>query len=511
MALSIVKVSNAGQVGIVADLPPHELPINAWSNGLNVRFKDGCAERYKGQTQVFADTTASPYYLAPYQANGKRYWVHAGLASVHADDGTTRANITGTAPTGTANDYWNGGSLNGVFILNNGKDVPMSWSGTGTLASLTGWTAGMTSKIVRPFKDYLIALDVTKSGTRYRNMVKWSAAAVPGTIPTSWDHTDLTKDAGEQDLAEEPSNMVDCLPLGDVNIIYKERAMFAQSFIGQPYIFRFQRLPGDVGMLTSNCAASTPFGHVVLCPGDVIIHSGQGPSSIANAQVRRQIFSTIDSVNFANSFVTANPAKNEVWVCYPEAGQTACSKAAVWNWVEKSWSFRSLNAFRHAAVGQVDYTSLDLWNSSSLGWDEETNLWNQTEFTQADARLLICDANNKISMADAGTTFAGTAYTSFIERTGLTLDDPQAIKILRGIYPRFDAPNGTQIKVEIGASMDANRPPTWSTPMTFVVGSQTKVDGFATGRFLSVRFTALDNQNWRLKSYDMDVIISGAH
>jgi hypothetical protein len=46
--------------------------------------------------------------------------------------------------------------------------------------------------------------------------------------------------------------------------------------------------------------------------------------------------------------------------------------------------------------------------------------------------------------------------------------------------------------------------------MTFVVGSQTKVDGFAAGRFLAVRFTALDNQPHRLKSYDIDVVMSGA-
>ena len=509
--MPIVKVVNAGQSGVVLDLPPHELPINAWSNGRNVRFRDNCAERFKGQTQIFTDTSVSPYHLAAYQANGKRYWIHAGLNAVFADDGVTRTNITGAAPTGGLGDYWNSGSLNGVFVINNGKDVPMFWGGTGTLASLTGWTAGMKAKIVRPFKNYLIALDIDKSGTRYRNMVKWSAAAVPGAIPTSWDHTDVTKDAGELDLAEEPSNIVDCLPLGDANIIYKERAMFAQTFIGQPYIFRHQRLPGDIGMLTSNCAAATPLGHVVLCPGDVIIHAGQGPASIANAQVRRHIFSTIDSANYDVSFVVANPSKNEVWVCYPEAGNTECTVAAVWNWLEKSWSFRDLSNFRHAAVGQVDYTGTDAWNSSSLPWGEETALWNQTEFTQADSRLLICDANNKISMVDSGTTFAGTAYTSYIERTGITLDDAQAVKTLRGVYPRFEAPNGTQIKVEIGASMDANRPPAWQAPMTFTVGSQEKVDGFAVGKFLAVRFTALDNQPHRLKSYDLDVVISGKH
>ena len=89
-------------------------------------------------------------------------------------------------------------------------------------------------------------------------------------------------DAGEQDLAETPALLVDCLPLGDVNIIYKERSMYAMTYVGAPYIFRFQRLPGESGMLARGCAVNTPLGHVVLTAGDVVLNNGSGVQSIAN-------------------------------------------------------------------------------------------------------------------------------------------------------------------------------------------------------------------------------------
>ena len=48
----------------------------------------------------------------------------------------------------------------------------------------------LESRYCSPVQNYLIALDLTKSGTRYPHMVKWSAAADPGTVPASWDETD---------------------------------------------------------------------------------------------------------------------------------------------------------------------------------------------------------------------------------------------------------------------------------------------------------------------------------
>ena len=66
-------------------------------------------------------------------------------------------------------------------------------------------------------------------------------------------------------------------------------------------------------MIARNCAVNTPMGHVVLTLGDVILHAGGGPKSIADGRVRRAIFEQMDTTYAERAcFVASNPtAKGE--------------------------------------------------------------------------------------------------------------------------------------------------------------------------------------------------------
>ena len=511
--MAIVRVDNCG-LGLNSDLTPEELGNGVWSLTENMRFNNGYAERFRGTAAVFTTPSITPYFLAPYATTSARFWVYAGLTAVFVDDGTTRTDITGTAPTGAIDNKWTGGSLNGVFVLNNGVDKPMFWGGdTGVnLATLTGWDATHLCAALRPFKNFLIALDVTKGATRYPHMVKWSDIAVPGAIPTSWDATSPALDAGENDLAETSDLLVDCMPLGDVNIIYKERSMYAMSYVGAPYIFRFQRLPGESGMLARGCAVNTPLGHVVLTAGDVVVNNGTGVQSIANGAVRSYIFNNIDSTNYKRAFVTANPQKNEVWICFPFGSSETCNKAMVWNWIDKTWGVRTLTDVTYGAFGQINVgTSATTWAGDSESWETDATSWNENEYSPAESRLLMCHSTPLISLTDTGTTDFGSTITATLERTGMTMGDPYSVKTIRCIYPRIDGVSGATVNVQVGSSMFPDSAPTWQTAQSFVIGTSIKVDSFASGRFLSVRFTNADYGAWRMKSFDVDYVNSGAY
>lgn len=512
--MPIVTIPASGQYGVLADAAAQELPVNAWSAARNVRFRDGYSERVGGQVEIFDVPTVTPYFLTPYTTPAARFWVHAGLQKVFADDGTLRTEITPASPfTGAQDDRWTGGSLNGVLVLNNGVDQPQFWGGdvATDLANLTAWNAAWRAASVRPFKNYLVALDLTKSGARYPHMVKWSHAADPGTLPNSWDEADPTKDAGEQDLAETPDLLVDQLPLGDLNVIYKERSMYSMQFIGQPYIWSFQRLPGDVGMLARGCAVATPAGHVVLTAGDVILHNGQGPQSLLTGRMRRWMFNNIDSAAYKRAFVTANPNKNEVWICFPAVGATVCTLALIWNWADNTLGVRELQNVTYGAFGQINYTSGASWASDADTWADDATAWNQDEYSPADARLLLSRTAPEITLVDNGTTFGGTNITASVERTGITLDDPDSVKTLKGVYPRVDAVAGTQLSIEVGASMDAEVAPIYQPPVIYTVGQSFKADCFATGRFLALRISSSGKQAWRLKSYGLDIVKGGLY
>lgn len=506
--MSTQTVPASGQYGYVADATPQELPVNAWSYAQNFRFRNGYAERFQGDSQVFTTPSVTPYFIIPYRSGVSKFWVHAGIARVYVDDGATRTDLTPVSPyTGTVDDRWTGGVASGVMVINNGVDQPQFWGGNvaNKFATLTGWNTAWRCASLQPFKQYLVALDVTKSGTRYQNMVKWSAAAVPGSLPASWDETDATKDAGEQDLAETTDVLVDQLQLGNINVIYKERSMYAMQYIGAPYVWRFYRLPGESGMLTRGCAVNTPKGHVVLTAGDLIVHSGQGPQSIVTGRMRKWLFNAIDRTNYARAFVVANSPKNEVWVCFPESGQSACTLALVWNWQDDTFGVRQLSNATYGASGQVLYSSASTWASDAGTWASDTTTWNNDGYAATESRLLLSTSTPLISLVDTGGQFAGVTPNCTLERTGMAFDAPETVKTVRSIVPRVDAVPGTVIGFQVGGSMDAEVSPTWSAVSSYTVGTTRKVDLFATGRFLSVRAVSSTDQPWRIKSYDLDI------
>lgn len=507
----ITTIDNCG-IGLNSDLTPEELGNGVWSSASNMRFNNGYAEKFKGTAQVFAAPAVIPYFVHPYTTAAARYWIHAGLSAVYVDDGTTRTDITGAAPSGAIDDRWTGGSINGVWIMNNGVDVPTFWNGdvSTNLATLGGWDSSWRAASLRPFKNFIIAMGITKGSTKYPNMIKWCTALDPGAITAAgdWDETDPATDADERDIAETTDILVDGLPMGDNFIIYKERSMYSLADIGAPFIFRLQRLPGETGMLARGCGVNTPVGHVVLTAGDVVLNTGQGVVSIANGVVRDYIFRNISQDNYKRAFVTANPQKNEAWICFPYGPVETCNKACVWNWIDKTWSIRQLSSVTYGAFGQINYAATEVtWESiDALGttWEQTGATWDENEYSPAEARLLMSHTTPYISVQDSGTSDFGATINSTLERTGISMGDPYTVKLIKSVYPKIDGNTGSMVLVQVGYAMNADEQPTWTTAQTFTIGTSQKIDAFVSGRFFALRFSSVDQFPWRMKSFGIE-------
>jgi hypothetical protein len=264
-------------------------------------------------------------------------------------------------------------------------------------------------------------------------------------------------------------------------------------------------------MLARGCAVNTPLGHVVLTAGDVVLNNGTGAPSIATGAVRDYIFRNIDSTNYKRAFVTSNPQRNEVWICFPYGNVETCNTAVVWNWVDKSWGIRSLTSVTYGAFGQLPViATASTWATDTDTWDVDATSWNENEYSPAEARLLMCRSTPLITLEDTGTTDLGSLIDARLERTGMTMGDTYSVKTMRSIYPRVDGIVGATIDVQVGSSMYPDEATTWQTAQTFTIGSSIKVDSFATGRFFAVRFSNVDYAAWRMKSFDVDYVNSGA-
>lgn len=490
------KISGLGDIGVVTDGMDGEIPENAFSDALNMRFGGGYCERFTGSLSVFSPLSVTPYGLM-YYSSSAAYWIYLGLQKAYAVNGATHTNIT-RQTTGvdvnynaTADNVWTTGVIGGIAVINNPADDPQFWAGNigNKFAALTAWPANTKCQSLRVFKNYLIALNVTKSGTAYPHMVKWSHAADPGSLPISWDQTDATKDAGENDLADSQSVIVDGLPLGEAFIIYKERSYYLMEYIGAPYIFRFRKIYEGQGALSRNCVVETPYGHVVLGQGDLYIHNIGKPQSIVTDVVRKKLFALIDSANYARCFVIANHRRNEVWVCFPANGSATCNYTLVWNWEQKTSTFRELQNFTCGASGAVVSSASESWAADAETWAEDQTIWSQTETSAGEQRCIFGSSDTVLHLVDQQSRFNGQTITGFVERTGLTFGEPSLSKLVKGVRIHADGSDGAQITVRLGAANSESGAIQWGQNVSYSLGQKNLACSSVAGRFIAYRIT----------------------
>lgn len=516
--MSLIRIPQAGAVGVIRDLSAHELPPNAWSDASNIRFLDGYAYQFYGHGEVYnvpSGPSAVPQHVVPCNVAGARYWIYttaSGTFAVTVSAGAaTHTDITHATPrTGVVN-RWTSTLLSGIPVLNTGDTsaVPMSWNLNlaNKFVDLANWPANTYCKSLRAFKNFLVALNITKSGTNYPFMVKWSHPADPGALPISWDPADATKDAGEFDLAEGQDSIVDGLQLRDSFLIYKESSIWRMDFTGGPYVFRFSKVLGTSGALNRNCVVEIDGQHLVLTNSDVIVHDGQAANSVLDKQTRRYLFQQIDIDNADKCFVFKNPFLNEAFICYPGLGSSVCDRAMIWNWVDKTVSFRSLPNLNHAAFGPVDDTLLGTWASDIDPWDSDLSAWAGPGFVPALSRVIMASTDQKLYLLDASASFNGSIPSAYLERRGLSLGAPESVKLVRSVRPRISGNLGQTVQIQVGYSNSSPYDePTWGATMNHVIGQTVSNDCLVSGRYIAVRFASGTAYQWRLDSYDLDVV-----
>lgn len=525
-----VPIHNIGSLGIIKDRPGHLLPPEAWSDGQNIRFKDNKVIKATGQKAIFGTPGTRPYWALPVPTPTTYYWLYAGLDDVFVYGGGIHTSIRRISSPYNGNLLvpWTGGLLGGIPVINNGIDLPQVWTPVDTankLTDLPNWPANATARILRPFKNFLVAYDVTKGGVRDPHMVKWSHSADPGFIPNSWNEADPTKDAGEWSLLDPGGGFIkDALPLGDINVIYKESSIHGQQFIGGDFIFRFfQMFEGTAGLVATNCVNSFKGGrlHFFVTNSDILVNTGQSLESPIESKMRNWLFKVIDQENIDRCYTFAHEKEKENWFCFPESGLNIPNLALVWNWETQSCTIKQLNKATYVASGIISEGALDNWDNASGSFDADTGVWGDRTFGIFQSRPLILNADDqRFAQLDESYKIDGANYNSFVERAGLSIigqdrqgnpkSDITTIKQVSSIWPKL---TGGPISIRVGSQDFIDGPMRWTTPQQFNPQTQTRLDlldSFVPGRLIAVRFENITDQPWELHGYDLDVNVIGA-
>jgi hypothetical protein len=507
--MPLVPVKNLGQ-GVNKDQTSEELTLGVWSNSYNVRVRTGSAERFNGIQAIFAPSF-SAYYLDLFASSTTRFGVYAGLSAVGAHDGTTETVITGAWTPGGVDDRITGGSFQGSYLLNNGLGTPVYWNGNpaSMCTVFPAWPAGWKAKVVRPFREFIFAINLFRNSAQEPHTYAFSTAAQPGTMPAAWTAAD-TNQAGDN-FVVSPGELVDGVAHNDAFYLFKSASVWELRWTGGQYVFSRTRVQGS-GMLAPNCGVSTPAGMVVLTAGDVVLHDGLQEQSIAEGMLRKWIFTTMNRSRWGRCFVTKNPSKSEVLVCFPSTGKEFPDRAAVWNWQDKTWSIRWLPDATCGGFGQVPASANNAtWAADSDQWYGAAGAWLTQDYAENDTRLVLGTVNTRNGLFDQGDYDFGNNIPSRFECTGIHLDMPERVKLLSGIYLTVDAIDGTQIQVQAGAAMLPNQYPTWKAPKVFTKGTSQKIDCFASGRYLAYRVGGVGVAGWRIRSGLLDVTKQGLY
>lgn len=524
------------RIGSVRDTKAFMLPPEAWTTALNVRMEDDQIKRLPGWEQCFGTPSVAPHFLLPITGPNGIFWLYTSLTKGYVYDGTNHTNITrqsaGVDVNYTASETreWNGTILGGVPILNNGVDVPQFWTAALSLATklanLTNWSANVRAKVLRAYGPFLIALHVTDTGTTFPHLVRWSHPADPGSVPSSWDATDPTKDTGQLDLADVNSGLIrDGMQLGGYFFVYKDQSTWRARFVGGRKIFDF----GDGAWLTTSgilaarcmCPAVNGTVHVVATQEDIIWHDGnQRPQSILDRRWRSALYNQIDTTNYANSFMFDNTPKREVWFCYPSTGQTNPDRGLILNYSDfPKWAITEVDGitFRNAALGPIQSPASDTWDSDSTPWDSEVGPWEEIQRR----RLVVASpSNTKFYNLDKGITRDGSAFDATLRREALALlgkkrngeliVDFEIVKLFTRLWPKV---SGGPVRVRVGSQMLVDGAISWGSYYSFdpTTGEITRPLGVTAdplpvaGRAISIEFSTTASVDWGLSGYKINI------
>jgi hypothetical protein len=534
-----IPIRNLGQVGIVTDTNSYNLPINAFSSGVNVRFDDGKIKRapiFRKVKDSLGFTPRFAFGLIPSTGFDSVVMVSDDFQIKEYQSGAV-TDRSGSISGSTSPLPFTGTTLSNVFYINREDRVPVYRLANGTnFADLPNWDATHKTKSLRSYKDFLIALNTTEGTTSFPTRVRFSDITTVNNVPGSWDATDTTKSAGFNDISELKTEIMDGGTLGANFIIYSRDQVHQMEFVGGTFIFNFRRLFTDAGIINTNCWVEVEGKHYVFGNEDIYVHDGTTKQSISDQRVKNFIYSGLNAANADRCFVQHNPSLNEIYFCYQSGDSLVafpnadrCNRAAVYNYRSDTFSFYDLPNVSSGTIANVDSietyataTGLTYNLTGGSYYDQQDSFNRHTLMVGEDitADGITSDKLYAIDLSDEGSVAfqidTEATKPALVERTGIDLDetgtDLSGYKVITAMYPQADTTNtaNTQLTVSFGAADLPRNTPTYATSSDFDVAVDTKIDSRAAGRYLSYKVEVSDNKDFSFSGYDLDITITGS-
>lgn len=483
--------------GHILDIDALEIADQYLSLAHNVNTRRGFPSRINGRRICYPVSGGhlpnDPYHLLNVDLNTFNWWLSFSTATIYAVEGTNSYNITPAAMHAVSDPWeWTSCLLNGLPVFSNGRDPLYYFAGSGgtPAAMIPGWDATTAAQAVCAFRYHLFAMNIDGPAGVFDNLVMWSDAAEPGTLPASWTPS-ASNEAGSAILADTPGRCICGLSLGPQLLVYKPTSVYAFEYAGQQpdNIFTVRPVNRSLGALGPHCVLDLGTKHLILGNDDVVLTDGINTQSIAEDRVKINLASAIDEDYAQNAFAIRDLYKREVWICIPETGARFATLAHIWDERRDTWTTRDLNSLRCGTTGYVtDATETTTWDADALTWDSDVSAWNAGSVA-AIAHVVTAEANT-IYVED---TDDAVSITGTLQRTDMTFGDDVPRVLTQRVHIRGTGLGFSDVRVRLGARHSVDVPIAWGA---YVPVEQHGTPYEVEGRYISLEVMATGTDAW---------------
>jgi len=136
-------------------------------------------------------------------------------------------------------------------------------------------------------------------------------------------------------------------------VTWTDSTVYSLQYLGPPYVWGVQLLGDNISILGQNAVAQA--SGVVYWMGTDKFYSYDGRINTLNCDLRKYVYQDINLQQNQQCFASTNEGFNEVWFFYCSANSTAIDRYVVYNYLENTWYYGTMNRTAWLDSGLRDY------------------------------------------------------------------------------------------------------------------------------------------------------------
>lgn len=336
----------------------------------------------------------------------------------------TWSDVGGGTYTGSSENRWCFAQFGDVALATNDTEE-IQYSTATTFVAISG---APKARIIVSVPNFVVALntnDGASSATFGDSPDRWWSCAFQD--PKDWAPSDATQ-ATSGRLLGGGGELTAGAAFGSGLVAYKAREMFLGQYVGRPYVFQFDRVPGDQGCVGPEAVVDIGGAHVFVGEDNIWLFDGSRASPIGG-NIRQWFYNDLSATYKYRTIVTFDRNNGRVWIFYPSTISGGQPDSAIVYHLGTKWWGRANRSIEAALNYVTPGITWDTLSSIASTWDTLPDIPWDSQSWQASGRALgIFDSSHNLktltgSGEDSGLTtndFGSDAAVSFVSRVRLT-------------------------------------------------------------------------------------------